>query len=184
MNNANHNDNNDSRRCRPGGAGLQGPQQADRGADSDSNHATTTTTTTTTNNNNTTNNDTNNAAGRSRSGSEQANDTMKQAIAMSMSRSLSLSIYIYICICVHIYIYIYTHVYIHTIVPSKILDFRRFDSSTILILRGGILRSIGELPGKFESTNLRSMKIVRTGPRHSAERFCASRLRGAMRPLV
>ena len=37
---------------------------------------------------------------------------------------------------------------------TKILDFRGFDSSRILILRGEIPRSIGQLPGDFESTDL------------------------------
>ena len=38
--------------------------------------------------------------------------------------------------------------------PTKILDFRGFDSSIILDLRGGILMSIGEFPGNLESMNL------------------------------
>ena len=37
---------------------------------------------------------------------------------------------------------------------TKILDFRGFDSSRILVLRGGILMSIGEIPSNCESTNL------------------------------
>ena len=37
---------------------------------------------------------------------------------------------------------------------TKIPDFIGFDSSSILISRGGIPRPIRELPGKFESTNL------------------------------
>ena len=37
---------------------------------------------------------------------------------------------------------------------TKILDFRGFDSSRILVLRGGILMSIGDFPAKSESTNL------------------------------
>ena len=36
---------------------------------------------------------------------------------------------------------------------TKILDFRGFDASRILILRDGTLMSM-EFPGKFESTNL------------------------------
>ena len=37
---------------------------------------------------------------------------------------------------------------------TKILDLRGFDSNIILILRGGIIMSIGQYPGMFESTNL------------------------------
>ena len=37
---------------------------------------------------------------------------------------------------------------------TKIMDFRRFDSSRVLISRGGILMSIGNVPEVFESTNL------------------------------
>ena len=44
--------------------------------------------------------------------------------------------------------------------PTNIMDFRRFDSSIILILRGGILMS-REFPGKFESSNLSSRDNVR-----------------------
>ena len=43
---------------------------------------------------------------------------------------------------------------------TKILDFRGFDSSIILIVRGGILMSIGNLPLVFESSNL-SREILR-----------------------
>ena len=43
---------------------------------------------------------------------------------------------------------------------TKILDFRGFDSSIILILRGGILMS-REFPGMFESTNLRRGNLSR-----------------------
>ena len=73
-------------------------------------------------------------------------------------------IYIYtnICyvlyVCVYIYIYIHTYVYTYTHrapklrrekmaltpnLPTNIVDFRGFDSNLILILRGGILRPIG-----------------------------------------
>ena len=37
---------------------------------------------------------------------------------------------------------------------TKVLNFRGFDSSRILVLRAGIPRSIGEFPGNYESTNL------------------------------
>ena len=79
-------------------------------------------------------------------------------------------VYIYIFIHTYIYIYIYTHtytciciyyvyIYIRTFAAApaswalaaslrtKILDFQRFDSSRILILRDGILRPTGESPG-------------------------------------
>ena len=63
-------------------------------------------------------------------------------------------VYIYIYVYVYIYIYIYTYIHICTHWPArprspgtanlrtKNLDFRGFDSSIILILRGGILRSV------------------------------------------
>ena len=47
---------------------------------------------------------------------------------------------------------------------TKILDFRGFDSSSILILRVGILLSIGvhrESPRHFESTNLSRENLSR-----------------------
>ena len=48
----------------------------------------------------------------------------------------------------HIYIYIYIYVYIYTCratanLRTQILDFRGFDSTGVLILRGGIPVSIG-----------------------------------------
>ena len=46
----------------------------------------------------------------------------------------------------------------------KILDFRGFDSSTIFIIRGGILMSIGSprgFPGKFESSDLSRENLSR-----------------------
>ena len=58
---------------------------------------------------------------------------------------------------------------------TKILDSRGFDSSRILTSRGGILTSIWESPGLFESTNLSgdnlSREIGRTldaGGKHAA----------------
>ena len=63
-------------------------------------------------------------------------------------------------------------------VPTKILDFRGLESSMLLILRGGILSNIRELPGKFESTNLGrenlSREIGRTGVR-----LCSGQTNGA-----
>ena len=38
--------------------------------------------------------------------------------------------------------------------PTDIVDFKGFYSSIILILKGGIIMSIGDLPGKFESNNV------------------------------
>ena len=55
-------------------------------------------------------------------------------------------IYIYICIHIYIYIYIYMRVLSTANLRTKILDFRGFDSSRILIVRGGILMSIGDFP--------------------------------------
>ena len=67
-------------------------------------------------------------------------------------------IYIYICISISLSLYIYIYIYISiTIIMhfrargaadlrTKITDFRGFDSSRILILRGGILMSIGNSP--------------------------------------
>ena len=44
---------------------------------------------------------------------------------------------------------------------TKILDFRGFDSSRILTLRGRITRPIGNFPGKIESRNLSRDNISR-----------------------
>ena len=44
---------------------------------------------------------------------------------------------------------------------TKIMDFRGFDSSIILILTGGIPRPIGDFPGKFESSNLSRDNVSR-----------------------
>ena len=44
---------------------------------------------------------------------------------------------------------------------TKILDFRGFDSSRILTLRGGIPRPIGSFPGNLESTNLSKDNLSR-----------------------
>ena len=72
--------------------------------------------------------------------------------------------------------------YLHDVTANlwiKILDFRGFDSSKILMLRGGILMSIGNFPGKLESSNLSreilSREIGRTGIRektHPCMRCC------------
>ena len=44
---------------------------------------------------------------------------------------------------------------------TKTLDFRGFDSSRILSLRGEFPRPIGECPGKFGSTNLTRDNLIR-----------------------
>ena len=65
---------------------------------------------------------------------------------------------------VHMYVYIYIYIHSQTSgrthdvkMPSlhtKILDFRGFDSSRIIVLRGGISTPTGNFLGNFESTNL------------------------------
>ena len=51
---------------------------------------------------------------------------------------------------------------------AYIMDFRGFDSSIIFIVRGGIPRSIGELSGKCDSSNLSRDSVSRSiGPRLS-----------------
>ena len=55
---------------------------------------------------------------------------------------------------------------------TKILDFRGFDSSRILILRGGIPRPTGQFPGNLESTNLsREILSREIGHRGTCEPF-------------
>ena len=44
--------------------------------------------------------------------------------------------------------------------PTNIVDFRAFDSSTILILRGGILRSIGNFPESLSQAILVGIRLV------------------------
>ena len=44
--------------------------------------------------------------------------------------------------------------------PTNIMDFRGFDSSTILILRGGILVSIGDFPESLSRTILVGIMLV------------------------
>ena len=48
--------------------------------------------------------------------------------------------------------------------PTNIVDFRGFDSSTILISRGGIPRPLGiprDFPGKFDSSNVSRDNVSR-----------------------
>ena len=66
--------------------------------------------------------------------------------------------YIHMNIYIHIYIYIYVYTHVAELqedlssacpavnLRAKILDFRRFDSSRILISRGGVPRPIGNFP--------------------------------------
>ena len=93
------------------------------------------------------------------------------------------------CVCMYIYIYIYiyyTHTYVsiyshapviasravkpHLVVsrapspPTKSSGFRGFDSSRLLILRGGILMSVNfdrGSPGKFDSRALNRKTLNR-----------------------
>ena len=44
--------------------------------------------------------------------------------------------------------------------PTNIVDVRGFDSSTILILRGGILMSIGDFPEILSQTILVGIMLV------------------------
>ena len=52
--------------------------------------------------------------------------------------------------------------------PTKFVDFRGFDSNIILLIRGGILMSMGKFPVKFDSSNVSrrnaSRRIGRTVP--------------------
>ena len=85
-------------------------------------------------------------------------------------------IYIYIEREIHVYnvymcIYIYIYIYVTANPRTDISDLGGFDSSIILILRDGILMSIRDFPGNFESTNLSrdnlSRKIGRNRVAHA-----------------
>ena len=81
---------------------------------------------------------------------------------------------IYRCVYIYIYIYkiiiyIYTYIYIYiyqkprqsTANPrTDIMDFRGFDSSMILILRGGISRPIGNFPQSLTQAMLVGIMLV------------------------
>ena len=80
-------------------------------------------------------------------------------------------IYKYISICVYIYIYI--HIYrerererererrlVTVTLHTDIMDFIGFDSSTILILRGGIPRPMGKLPESLSQAILVGIMLV------------------------
>ena len=96
---------------------------------------------------------------------------------------VSLSIYIYMYVCVYIYIYIYIYIapgcphsargsrarrrpppgrqtWNTPNPPTKIVDFRGFDSTIILILRGGILRPIGNIPESLSQAILVGVMLV------------------------
>ena len=82
-------------------------------------------------------------------------------------------IYIY-TLCIYIYMYIYIYIYIcprrrdvrprelasTANPPTNIVDFSGFDSSIILVLRGGIPRSIGNFPESFSQAMLVGTMLV------------------------
>ena len=66
--------------------------------------------------------------------------------------------HIYIYICINIYLSLYIHIYIYILLwisegLTQALDFRGFDSSTILNLRGGNSQAHRVFTGEFESSN-------------------------------
>ena len=71
-------------------------------------------------------------------------------------------VYMYMCMYIYIYIYIYIHVYIYIYIyifstanlGTNILEFRVFDTGRSLIIKGGIIMSIGQFPRSFESRHL------------------------------
>ena len=80
---------------------------------------------------------------------------------MSIYRSIYLSIYLSICILsvtqrspVWRVPRVLPHPGSTANLPTNIVDFRGFDSSTVLMLRGGIPRPIWGFPGKFDSSNV------------------------------
>ena len=61
----------------------------------------------------------------------------------------------------HVSCYAVLNVQIHTPnLPTNIVDFRGVDSSTILILRGGILMSIGDFPESLSQAMLVGTMLV------------------------
>ena len=89
------------------------------------------------------------------------------------------------CVYIYIYIYIYTHklmisnaglantdqvAILHAVMANlrtKILDFRGFDSSRILISSGGILRCTGDLPEfrfRLKAYTFNSLKLHKHRP--------------------
>ena len=103
-----------------------------------------------------------------------AEDCTPELTRVKRSLSIYIYIYTYIYICIYIYIYIYIHTYIHTHIhiyiytyivclpnlPTDIVDFRGFDSSTILIERGGILTPKGDLPESLSQAVLVGTMLV------------------------
>ena len=103
---------------------------------------------------------------------------------MHMYVYIYIYIYTYTYICIHMYIYMciymYIYIYIYTCVgcpvwysvaaaevvtctpnlPTKILDFRGCDSSTILSWRGATLRSIGPFPESLSQAILAGRFLV------------------------
>ena len=69
-------------------------------------------------------------------------------------------IYIYIYMHTCVYIYIYTYIYSTHHFSTSILDVRGFDSSIILILRGGILTPKGNFPESLSQAILAGMMLV------------------------
>ena len=69
----------------------------------------------------------------------------------------------YTCICSHVYVHIAP---CHNIIastpgsPTNIVGFGGFDSSTMLILRGGILMSIGDFPESSSQAMLVCVMLV------------------------
>ena len=69
---------------------------------------------------------------------------------------------------------------------TTILDFRGFDSSRVLNLRGGILRSIGDFPESLSQRILAGIILVgRLGVRQSGQmEFCSLSGRGGRRRVL
>ena len=73
--------------------------------------------------------------------------------------------------------------------PTNIMDFRGFDSSIILILRGGILMSIGDFPeeGLSQATLVGIMSVGRVGVVSRSSRLAVPRrtqVQGTTNPSV
>ena len=76
-------------------------------------------------------------------------------------------IYIYVCICMYVCMYVYIYIYIYNTnntttanPPTNIVGFRGLDSSIILIIRGGILTSIGDFPESLSQAMLVGTMLV------------------------
>ena len=85
-------------------------------------------------------------------------------------------IYIYIereretCMCIYIYIHIYNTIVYNVLRPISrltIVDLKGLDSSIILILRGGILMSVGHFPESLSQAILVGIILVgKSGVHH------------------